>query len=286
MKINKYVLNSCITALALSILLVAFFIVLKVGSTKKIKPVDTKKETADQITISFDSAGGSTVKDIKINKNDSLKLPTVTKDGYKFLGWYLDDTKVSDKTKFIKDTKLKAKWEKEQEEVKTFTVSFNAKGGTAVSSITVNCDEELKLPKSPTKEGYDFVSWVDKNDTPILDGALLACHDITLYANWKEKEQVKTFTVSFDSKGGSTVSSVNVICDNSLKLPPAPTREGFEFIGWVDQNGKSILDGTKFTCEDVTLYASWKEIEKEEPKEEPKEEEETKEEDEEKKDSE
>ncbi len=271
-KVNKYVLNSCITALVLAILLVSFFIFLKVRSNKKIKPSEPKVEIKDQITISFDSDGGSSIKDIKIKKNESVKLPTPTKDGYEFAGWYLNKTKVSDKTKFIKDTKLKAQWIEKEVEVKTFKVTFDSKGGSHVNSLTVNCEEELSLPASPTREGYNFISWVDKNDRPILDKALLSCEDITLYANWEKKEEeIKKFTVTFMTNG-TTYSSVTVDCGNSLKLPQSnPTREGYEFVAWVDQNGKTILDGTKFTCEDVVLEASWKEVEKEQPKEEPKE---------------
>ena len=273
MKVNKYVLNSCITALILSILLVSFYIVIKVGSNKKIKAVETTTpEVKDQITISFDSNGGTAAKDIKISKNGSVKLPTVSKSGYKFLGWYLDDTKVSDKTKFIKDTKLKAKWEKVVEEVKTFKVTFNSKGGSTVAGLTVECGKELELPKAPTREGYEFVSWVDKNDTPILDGALLTCDDITLYANWKQKEvekEVKTITISFNTDGGTSVSSVVTDCSKGIKLPNNPTKDDYEFVNWTDDGGNIIHDGTAFTCDkDVTLTANWKKIEKEEPKEE------------------
>lgn len=295
-KVNKYVLNSCITALILAILLVSFFIFLKVNSNKKVKKDEPKTEIKDQITISFDTDGGSAVKDIKINKNETIKLPISSKTGYEFDGWYLDNTKVSDKTKFIKDTKLKAKWIKKEEEVKTFKVTFDSKGGSQVSSIIVDCDTELKLPKNPTRDGYEFVSWVDKNDRPILDQALLACEDITLYANWQKKEEeIKTIKVFFylDDAYTSEYASVNVECGENgkgLKLPQNnPTLDGYEFVSWVDKNGKSILDGTKFTCDsDVKLSPYWKKIEKkEEPKEEPKEEEkqEEKQEEEEKKDN-
>ena len=281
MKINKYTLNSLITALILAIALIIFFFVIK-APTKKVKKVENK--VVEQITISFDADGVTNPKDIKINKGDTVKLPTVTKDGYEFMGWYLNDTKVSNKTEFIKDTKLKAKWSKKEEkkETETFTVTFDSKGGSKVNSIKVECDKELSLPTNPTKEGYEFVSWVDKNDKPILNGALLTCDDITLYANWKKKEEeAKTITISFNSNGGSSVSTItNFDCSKGIILPNNPTKDNYEFINWTDEDGNIIKDGTKFICnEDVILTANWKEVEKkEEPKEEPKEEEKTEEE--------
>ena len=55
----------------------------------------------------------------------------------------------------------------------------------------VECGKEISLPINPTKEGYSFISWVDKNETPILDKALLACEEITIYARWKKEETKK-----------------------------------------------------------------------------------------------
>ena len=42
---------------------------------------------------------------------------------------------------------------------------FDSKGGTEVEKIEVECNKELVLPTPPTKNGYNFVSWVDKNET-------------------------------------------------------------------------------------------------------------------------
>lgn len=84
-------------------------------------------------------------------------------------------------------------------DVKTFTITFDSDGGSKVDNIKVECGKELLLPTNPTKEGYTFVSWVDKNETPILDKALLSCEDITLKANWK-KEETKTDTKKEETK--------------------------------------------------------------------------------------
>ena len=143
-----------------------------------------------RITIKFDSNGGVSVKSIEIKKGEKISLPKTTKDGFVFNGWYLENTKVSDDTTYDKDTTLKANWLKEN--AKTFTVNFDSDGGTKVESITLECNKELNLPKAPTKDGYEFLSWIDKNGTPIYDKALLVCEDINLKANWLKEEPQKT----------------------------------------------------------------------------------------------
>jgi len=69
---------------------------------------------AEEITISFNSNEGSSISDIKIAKDSSIAtLPTPTKNGYKFDGWYLESnltTKVTTSTTFSSNQKLYANW--------------------------------------------------------------------------------------------------------------------------------------------------------------------------------
>lgn len=213
-----------------------------------------------KVTITFDSDGGSMVEVQKIKKGSTITLPESTKEGFTLEGWYIDEQKVTSDTTFNKNTTLKARWTTSKP--KSFTVTFDSREGSEVEPLEVECNNELKLPENPTKEGYVFISWVDKNETPILDGALLSCEDVTLYANWQKKEDAKKYyTVKFDSKGGSNINSIQVECNTKLKLPTTkPTRTGYEFVSWYDKNGKTILDGALLTCEDITLFADWKKI--------------------------
>ena len=214
----------------------------------------------NKVTVKFDSDGGTEVEPQRIKKGGTITIPESTKEGFILDGWYLEEQKVTASTFIFTDTTLKAKWTTKAPT--EFTVTFDSKGGSQVEPIKVECNKELTLPKAPTKEGYTFVSWIDKNDTPILDEALLACEDITLYANWENKEDAKKYyTVKFDSKGGSNINSIQVECNTKLKLPTTkPTKTGYEFISWYDKNGKTILDGALLSCEDITLYADWKKV--------------------------
>lgn len=212
-------------------------------------------------TITFDSDGGSKVNSVQVEKGKTIKLPETTKEGYTLDGWYDGSKKVDNKTTYNKDTTLKAKWTEDN----TFKVTFDSKGGTTVADLYVVCGDVLKLPENPTKEGYAFGHWEDKNEMPILDQALLTCDDVTLYAKWELAEpngapinEPETFKVSFDSRGGSNVPDLYVACGDVLRYPENPTKEGSTFGHWEDKNGVAILDQALLTCHDVTLYAVWR----------------------------
>ena len=172
--------------------------------------------TGKKVTISFDTDGGSSVSAIKVKKGESITLPETEKEGYNLDGWFLNEERVTDKTTYDKDTTLKAKWM--SKDAKTFTVTFDTDGGSKIDSIKVECGKELILPTDPSKSGYTFVSWVDKNDTTILNKALLTCEDITLKATWKKeeakpetkKQETKTETKKQETKTDTKVEATSI----------------------------------------------------------------------------
>ena len=85
-----------------------------------------------------------------------------------------------------------------------FTVTFDSNGGSKVNSVKVLCGSKLTLPNNPTKKGYSFISWVDKNGTPIYDKAKLSCEDITLKATWKKNSTKNSSNNKNNNKNNST----------------------------------------------------------------------------------
>lgn len=136
----------------------------------------------NKIVISFNTDGGDAVADIEIDKGSTLSLPTATKLGYEFEGWYRNDTKVASDFVFEENTILVARWLLSG--VDTFLINFDSNGGSKVESLRMECGTAVKLPENPTRDNYSFVMWSDKNEVPILDGAQLPCEDITLTASW------------------------------------------------------------------------------------------------------
>jgi len=84
-----------------------------------------------------------------------------------------------------------------------------------------------------------------------------------------EKEEEKEYIVTFDSNGGTNVSSKKVKENEKVSKPTNPTRNGYTFKEW-SLNGKKY-DFNKEVTSDITLKAVWKQNKVEEkPKEEEK----------------
>ena len=179
----------------------------------------TVDDKTEKVTITFDSAGGKEVSPLKIKKGDSITLPDTERDGYYLIGWYLDGKKIENGFIFVDDATLVAKWEAKTKEVKKFSVNFDSKGGSKVNKIEVECGKTLKLPKNPTKEGYTFLRWEDKNGNPIYNDVKLYCENVTLYAVW---EKNKVYTCPSGYKLNGTKCTIN---KEPSKVCPTGTRE-------------------------------------------------------------
>ncbi|MBQ4049286.1 MAG: InlB B-repeat-containing protein, partial [Clostridia bacterium] len=75
----------------------------------------------------------------------------------------------------------------------------------------------------------------------VLGGVMAACGG------------TKSFTVTFDSNGGSAVEAVKVEDGKFVEKPADPTRENYNFLGWMDEeNNAFAFESTKITA-DITL---------------------------------
>lgn len=199
--------------------------------------------------------------------NETLALPTaenVVRAGYTFSGW--------EQTSFVNKTvTYTAKWISNG-----YIVSFDSNGGTAVADKSLKwSDKVLESVSAPTKAGYTFAGWkyadsAVSSDTKFSD---LAADDkvsgITLVAEW----MAKTYTIKFDTRGGTPVADKTLHWDDKvLDGVVPPTKEGgFEFIGWNIVSPK--LSVTTLNCtygelvqddsiDTVTLGAVWRDTEK------------------------
>ena len=89
---------------------------------------------------------------------------------------------------------------------------------------------------------------------------------VTLYAVWKADD---TYTVRYDPNGGTgeVPTDENLYYKDAsvtVKFDPAPTREGYQFLGWAEEPDAqtpsymgSESDHFEMGAENVTLYAVW-----------------------------
>lgn len=146
--------------------------------------------------VTFDMNNGSKEEILQVKRNhtiDEKDIKTEKELGELFIAWYevigvkeKEDVLAKEpfdfNTKITKDLKLKALYEGK---IETITITFDSKGGSAVSPITINKGTTLTLPKNPKYKGYTFKGWTDKHGKVIYNNALLE-EDTTLYANWEK----------------------------------------------------------------------------------------------------
>ena len=76
----------------------------------------------------------------------------------------------------------------------------------------------------------------------------------------KDKEDV-TYTVTFNSKGGTPTPPEQTVKDGNKAIKPTdPTRENFNFVGWTkadNETGALWNFDTEMVSADMTLFARW-----------------------------
>ena len=145
-------------------------------------------------------------------------------------------------------------------EVKS-TVSFNANGGSGTMLTVNNVKGTYELPEctftAPTDK--QFAGWALSSSGAILGNTIEVNQNTTLYAIW-EDVPVETYTVSFNSNGGSgtmadvtAVAGVYELPENGFTAP-----NGKVFSGWAfSANGDTIPTEKVQITADTELYAIW-----------------------------
>ena len=128
--------------------------------------------------------------------------------------------------------------------------------GTENAAYT-NSGGTVSAPTEPKREGYAFGGWY--SDESLTDdwnfGTDTVTEDINLYAKWT----VCTYTVTFNTNGGSDVDSQTVAHGGKVTKPEAPTKTGYTFAGWYS-NAELTTPwdfDTDTVSEDMNLYAKW-----------------------------
>ncbi len=204
---------------------------------------------ANEYSVKFNENGGSKVEDKTAAFDSDFTLPTISRKGYTFNGWYNSDVKYeSGVWKTPSDVTLTAKWT-----VITYNISYDLNGGTASNRSTYTVDDTFTL-NNPTKTGYTFLGWT-------FNGQSVPQLTVTISDEIEDKSftadyQANDYLVSFDAGIGSvTPSEKKATYDSEFELP-VPTRGGYDFSGWFNGNTE-YKNGIWKTPEAITLTAKW-----------------------------
>ena len=212
--------------------------------------------------VSFDTDGGSDVTNLTdVKYNTTITLPTTTKEGYTFAGWFdQDNTKYEAGQTLVitRKTDLKAKWTPNE-----YTVTFDANGGTDANpaSKEVTFDAAYGELAATSREGYTFDGWFTEKvgGTKVESTTVVAtANNHTLYAHWTANK----YTVTFDANGGETANPENkeVTFDAEYGTLATTSRKGYTLVGWFTaKDGGTEVESTTVvaTADDHILYAHW-----------------------------
>ena len=141
----------------------------------------------------------------------------------------------------------------------TRNIVFESEGVTVSSKELSISDEVGPLPEV-SKEGYELVGWFDSEGKAVKETTkVYELSSDKIVATW---EEVKKRTVSFVSEG-EVVDTKTILPTVALGQLPSISREGYDFVGWFDSEGKEVTETTIVSdLPTLTVTASWKEIEK------------------------
>lgn len=157
----------------------------------------------------------------------------------------------------------------------TYTLSFDAMGGTAVPSAELGFMDEMIRPKSdPKKPGYYLAGWTkDKEGKKPFEFGAGIWWDTTAYAKWEEGVAIKlNFAIGEENSDLSqeeltakeewykpgTSTGLPLITNTNQNSP----HYGERLLWFEDENctGDPIFDKTYTLADTVTVYGKWFDI--------------------------
>lgn len=242
------------------------------------KSIILQERAIGSVQVTFDSNGGSNAVAKEVTFGETYgTLPTTAQEGYLFLGWFTakegGDLVTSETTVNNASTHtLYAHWQ-----AIPYTVAFDFNGGAGqqqvvTTSMETNGHEEIALPATPTRAGYNFTGWLitgaatnlpltaeNVSLAEILRYADNTTYVITITAQW----DARSYTVNYQFGGGTSTSgtSVTVTVGTSGNITlPAVTYTGHTFTGWTVTRGGEVVGSlatgdTTVTVDQIVTWA-------------------------------
>lgn len=187
----------------------------------------------------------------------SDKVPT--KEGYSFGGWlynsYLFKEGETINLDVTGNVELKAYWlEKKADK---YSINYVLDGGTFVNSpITIyTAGTGVDSLTEPTKTGYQFLGWFDKDDLDV--GKVVSnissdtTGDVTLYAKWKANKY--SINLYADEEGNNILKTIECVYDvDDCNLGDnSSSFDGYTLYGWSKNPSGNLFYGDNLNLKNV-----------------------------------
>ncbi len=229
------------------------------------------KWSVNNYIVSFDGNGGKASPTSITGTYGSTigTLPTATRNGYSFNGWFTaktGGTQVTASTTVTGNVTYYAQWTENQ-------CTFDLNGildGYASREITGYGTADVYINNSLVgNQVTDFYQSYPCSSTYIIrnikattghtfKGDAIYTNTIANNSSVSLPFDTNSYTVTFNSNGGSAVSSIPRKYNDAIGTLPTSTKSGYTFLGWFTaaSGGTQISSSTKVTG-NVTYYAHW-----------------------------
>lgn len=154
-----------------------------------------------------------------------------------------------------------------KDDTKTYNIQYSLDGGSLDEDAPKKYqakDLPIILP-IPTKEGYTFMGWYQKNDFSGDQVVILGkgtTGNIIFYAKWQKDETNGVYEITYELYGGTLDNPIKTFKKEFLPITLlTPIKTGYRFIGWYLDPEFTILVTKIIEAKDVTVYAKWEKIE-------------------------
>ena len=181
---------------------------------------------------------------VEVKKQGKVEKPLdPVKEGYHFLGWYLEDELYDFERNVQTSFALIARFE-----ISPYTITLQSQNGQEDIVLQATLNETITLP-TPIKERCVFLGWKYKGE--FVDPVLQVQEDMTLTAEWEQT----SYLVQFDTMCDKVVRDQIVEKGNKVYPPNALLNPGYTFLYWAKDGERYDFDSVVET--DMTLTAVW-----------------------------